>query len=140
MSAKEQQVGGSHYKDLAIQPAQYTTANGIGHLAGDAIAYITRYKRKNGKEDLEKAIHSLQLLIELEYPEEASKGCTSWRYFYRYGNEIIYRLSDKHSTEGRFLSKGSREWVSMTPGCFINDPEISEAQARKLVEEAGGVW
>jgi hypothetical protein len=52
---------------MAIQPAEYTTKNGIGHLAGDAIAYISRYRAKNGKEDLQKAIHSIQLLIELEY-------------------------------------------------------------------------
>ena len=66
-SATAGQVGGSHYKDMAIQPAEYTTKNGIGHLAGDAIAYISRYRAKNGKEDLQKAIHSIQLLIELEY-------------------------------------------------------------------------
>jgi hypothetical protein len=64
------QVGGSHYKDMKIQPAEYTHANGIGHLAGDAIAYISRYKSKNGRQDLEKAIHSLQLLIQLEYGDE----------------------------------------------------------------------
>jgi hypothetical protein len=63
------QVGGSHYKDMKIQPAEYNHANGIGHLAGDAIAYISRYKSKNGRQDLEKAIHSLQLLIQLDYDE-----------------------------------------------------------------------
>ena len=63
------QVGGNHYSKLTIQPAEYTTRNGLGHLAGDAIAYITRYKDKNGKQDLEKAIHSIQLLIALEYPD-----------------------------------------------------------------------
>jgi hypothetical protein len=68
-SALQTQVGGSHYKDMKIQPAEYTHANGIGHLAGDAIAYISRYKSKNGRQDLEKAIHSLQLLIQLEYEE-----------------------------------------------------------------------
>jgi hypothetical protein len=62
------QVGGNHYSKLAIQPAEYTTRNGLGHMAGDAIAYITRYKDKGGKQDLEKAIHSIQLLIALEYP------------------------------------------------------------------------
>jgi hypothetical protein len=62
-------VYGSHYKDMKIQPAEYTHANGIGHLAGDAIAYISRYKSKNGRKDLEKAVHSLQLLIQLEYGE-----------------------------------------------------------------------
>jgi hypothetical protein len=68
-SPLQTQVGGSHYKDMKIQPAEYTHANGIGHLAGDAIAYISRYKSKNGRQDLEKAIHSLQLLIQLEYGE-----------------------------------------------------------------------
>lgn len=66
-SALESQVGGDWYSKMAIQPAKYTTLNGIGHLAGDAIAYISRYRAKNGREDLEKAIHSIQLLIELEY-------------------------------------------------------------------------
>lgn len=64
------QVGGDHYRKLAIQPAEYTTRNGLGHLAGDTIAYVTRYKDKGGKQDLEKAIHCLQLLIAIEYPEE----------------------------------------------------------------------
>ena len=69
MSALDDQVAGSHYRQMAIQPCEYTTKNGIGHLAGDAIAYISRYRAKNGREDLEKAIHSLQLLIDLEYGE-----------------------------------------------------------------------
>lgn len=69
LKASDSQVGGTHYKNLVIQPAEYTTKNGIGHLAGDAIAYLTRYKFKNGKQDLEKAIHSIQLLIEHKYPE-----------------------------------------------------------------------
>jgi hypothetical protein len=68
-SPLQTQVGGSHYKDMKIQPAEYNHANGIGHLAGDAIAYISRYKSKNGRQDLEKAIHSLQLLIQMEYGE-----------------------------------------------------------------------
>jgi hypothetical protein len=66
-SPLQTQVGGSHYKDMKIQPAEYNHANGIGHLAGDAIAYISRYKSKNGRQDLEKAVHSIQLLIQLEY-------------------------------------------------------------------------
>lgn len=65
-----EQVAGKHYKGMAIQPAEYVFKNGIGHLAGDAIAYISRYRAKNGREDLEKAIHSIQLLIELEYGQK----------------------------------------------------------------------
>jgi len=60
------QIGGSHYKYMAIQPAEYCHANGIEKLEGDAIAYLSRWRRKNGIEDLDKAIHSIQILKELE--------------------------------------------------------------------------
>lgn len=64
--AIERQVGGSHYKDMAIQPVQYIHANGIGFFEGNAIAYLTRWKVKGGISDLKKAIHHIELLIELE--------------------------------------------------------------------------
>jgi hypothetical protein len=60
-------VGGSHYKDFAIQPAEFIHRNGIGFLAGNIIKYVCRFKAKNGAQDLEKAMHYLQLLTELEY-------------------------------------------------------------------------
>lgn len=72
--ASERQVGGDHYKQLAIQPAEYNFRNGIGHLAGDAISYITRYRFKNGIEDLRKAIHTLELLIEMEEQDEQEQA------------------------------------------------------------------
>lgn len=58
-----QQIGGTHYKDMAIQPAAYILANGIGWAEGDAIAYISRWKAKGGVQDLKKAIGTLNLLI-----------------------------------------------------------------------------
>ena len=67
MIANQTQVGGSHYKDMKIQPVDYIHANGIGFIEGCVIKYVSRHKSKNGKQDLEKAIHFLQLLIEMEY-------------------------------------------------------------------------
>ena len=61
------QVGGSHYKDKAIQPIEYCYKNKLGPCETLAIWYISQHKTKNGKIDIEKAIHSLQLLLELEY-------------------------------------------------------------------------
>ena len=61
-----EQVGGDHYSKLAIQPAVYAEQNKLSYLQGNAIKYITRYKDKNGVEDLYKAIHTVKLLIELE--------------------------------------------------------------------------
>lgn len=65
--AKETQVGGNHYKDLKIQPIEYIHANGLDYFEGNVIKYITRHRKKNGKQDLEKAKHYIDLLIELEY-------------------------------------------------------------------------
>ena len=66
MSAKDEQIGGSHYTKLAIQPAVYVHANKIPYLEGSVIYYVTRWRDKGGIEDLKKSIHTLQLLIELE--------------------------------------------------------------------------
>lgn len=60
------QVGGDHYKKLAIQPIEYIHANGIGFAEGSVIKYVTRWRDKGGLRDLEKARHFIDLLIELE--------------------------------------------------------------------------
>lgn len=66
MSALGEQVGGDHYKGRAIQPIQYIHANGLGFCEGNVVKYITRWREKNGVADLRKAIHYIELLIELE--------------------------------------------------------------------------
>jgi len=65
-SALKVQVGGLHYKNLPIQPVQYIHANGIGFFEGSVIKYVSRWRNKNGIADLRKAIHFIELLIELE--------------------------------------------------------------------------
>lgn len=67
MKATDKQVGGSHYKDLSIQPVQYIHANGLSFLEGNVVKYITRHKTKNGRADVEKALHYCQLILELVY-------------------------------------------------------------------------
>lgn len=64
--ALDVQVAGNHYKDLKIQPVEYIHANGIGFCEGSVIKYVTRWRAKGGIEDLKKARHFLDLLIELE--------------------------------------------------------------------------
>jgi hypothetical protein len=66
MTAKNEQIGGSHYKDMSIQPIEYILANGLGYCEGNVIKYVSRYKFKNGVEDLKKARHYLDLLIEAQ--------------------------------------------------------------------------
>lgn len=66
MDALREQIGGDHYKKLAIQPVEYIHANGIGYFEGNVIKYITRWKDKGGIADLLKARHYIDLLIEFE--------------------------------------------------------------------------
>lgn len=61
MNALHQQVGGDHYRKLKLQPAEFIAANNWDFFMGNAFKYITRYRDKNGKQDLEKVIHYLNL-------------------------------------------------------------------------------
>jgi hypothetical protein len=64
--ANEGQIGGQHYKRLAIQPWDYIVQNDIGYMEGSVIKYISRWRNKNGLEDLYKAKHFIDKLIEHE--------------------------------------------------------------------------
>lgn len=66
-SALNKQEGGGHYKGLKIQPIEYIHANGLSYFQGNVVKYVSRYKDKNGVEDIKKAIHYLELILELEY-------------------------------------------------------------------------
>jgi hypothetical protein len=65
------QVDGDHYKTMKVQPVEYIHANNLSFIEGCVIKYVTRHKNKNGAKDIHKAIHFLQLLLKLEYGEEA---------------------------------------------------------------------
>ena len=65
--ALDTQVGGNHYKDLKIQPVEDTVQNNLGYLEGNVIKYVTRHEKKNGLEDIQKAIHYLELIKKYKY-------------------------------------------------------------------------
>ena len=69
-NAWDKQVGGDHYKQYAIQPAQFALANGLDYAQSNAIKYIVRHKDKNGVQDLDKAIHYVELLKAHHYKGE----------------------------------------------------------------------
>lgn len=60
------QVGGDHYKKLKIEPAEFCTVNKLGFLESCVIKRMCRWRAKNGIEDLRKAVHEIELLIEYE--------------------------------------------------------------------------
>lgn len=65
-NALDVQVGGSHYKNKKMQPIELITKTRCTFIQGCIWKYITRYKEKNGKEDINKCIHYAQLAIELK--------------------------------------------------------------------------
>ena len=69
-TALSTQIGGDHYKNLTIQPFEYCMKNNFNAGQTLVIRYITRYKDKNGLEDLLKAKHCIEMLIELEYGKQ----------------------------------------------------------------------
>lgn len=73
-SSLSAQVGGNHYKGMEIQPVEFIYKNEIPYLEGSAIKYICRHRLKGGVKDIDKAIHFLEILKELEYKEEDQDG------------------------------------------------------------------
>ena len=61
------QIGGSHYKKYKIQPSRFINENKILFAEGNAIKYICRHQDKGGRQDLEKAIHYIQMILERDY-------------------------------------------------------------------------
>lgn len=67
LSALSVQVGGDHYKLRGIQPIEYMLANNMPFSEGAVVKYVTRHRYKNGADDLKKAIHLLQIVLESDY-------------------------------------------------------------------------
>ena len=65
-SATTIQVGGNHYKSMEIQPIEFIMKNNLGYCEANVVKYVSRWKAKNGIEDLRKARHYIDLLIESE--------------------------------------------------------------------------
>ena len=74
MTALSTQIGGDHYLNKGIQPITYIYANQLGFCESNVVKYVTRHKSKAGKDDILKAIHYLQLLLELEYSQDKTSS------------------------------------------------------------------
>ena len=70
MSAYKKQVGGKHYLKYKVQPSKFVVENKLLYPEGCVIKYILRHQDKGGKQDLEKAKHFIDMIIERDYEEE----------------------------------------------------------------------
>ena len=68
----EDQVGGKHYRNMKIQPAEFINENKLLFAEGNAIKYICRHSAKGKRQDIEKAIHYLEMILERDYDADTS--------------------------------------------------------------------
>jgi len=119
MSALDRQVGGDHYKHFKIQPWEFAEKNGLSFTEGNIVKYICRYKRKGGKQDLEKIKHYVDMLIELHYPDEVDsdtnqdnrdKSCLKSLL----GKRIRIKLTNGVVISGGTLTDLDKDYVSIS--------------------------
>ena len=65
----DKQIGGTHYQTFKIQPSKFVIENELLYPEGCVIKYILRHRLKGKKQDLEKAIHFIEMIIERDYPD-----------------------------------------------------------------------
>jgi hypothetical protein len=70
----EKQVGGNHYQTMKIQPAEFINKNKMLFAEGNAIKYICRHINKGGEQDLQKAKHYIDMIIERDYGDDSEKS------------------------------------------------------------------
>ena len=118
MSAYDKQIGGSHYKKMKIQPSRFVIENELLFPEGNVIKYICRHRFKNGKEDLEKAIHFIEMIIERDYPtipmteeeEYRNAGITKEEAEKTYPPKNSWGMIKPPETTQKEWVKGYKEW------------------------------
>jgi len=105
------QVGGSHYKDMKIQPSEFINKNEMQFAEGNAIKYICRHGSKGRLQDLEKAKHYIDMIIERDYADEAKNSSVDSGVDISYeGLSVTLPESDKDSMDD--LSEGFKDDLS----------------------------
>ena len=106
MSALDKQEGGNHYKSLKIQPVEYINANEIPYLEGNVIKYVTRHASKGGVNDIDKAIHYLELIKQFAYSDNVESKTKNTKIsldkFFELGFELVV-YDEFVGTDGRVM-------------------------------------
>ena len=118
MSAYDKQIGGKHYQNFSIQPSKFVIENELLFPEGNVIKYICRHRFKNGKEDLEKAVHFIEMIIERDYPtipmteeeEYRNAGITKEEAEKTYPPKNSWGMIKPPETSHADWIKGYKEW------------------------------
>ena len=118
MSAYKKQIGGSHYKNMVVQPSEFINKNKLLFAEGNAIKYICRHKQKGERQDLEKAKHYIDMILERDYPlipmpeeeEYRNAGITKEQAEQTYPLENSWGMIKPSETSQADWIKGYKEW------------------------------
>ena len=118
MSAYDKQIGGKHYQNFSIQPSKFVIENELLFPEGNVIKYVCRHRFKNGKEDLEKAVHFIEMIIERDYPtipmteeeEYRNAGITKEEAEKTYPPKNPWGMIKPPETSNADWIKGYKEW------------------------------
>ena len=123
MSAYKKQIGGSHYKNMKIQPSKFINDNKLLFAEGNAIKYICRHKQKGERQDLEKAKHYIDMILERDYPlipmteeeEYRNAGITKEQAERTYPPNNSWGMIKRSETSNADWIKGYKEWKKGCP-------------------------
>jgi hypothetical protein len=141
MSALNEQVGGDHYKDMPIGPTEFCQINKINACESSIIQYMCRHHRKGGVQDLRKARHLIDMIIELEYPEEKpdpEKDIPAKKVTYSdFCSKLLADVAEKlgvdkeHLAEEHWFDPIHKEWYPR----YENDKEATAFINKNLAPE-----
>ena len=123
MSAYDKQIGGTHYRKMKIQPSKFVIENELLFPEGNVIKYICRHRYKNGKEDLEKAVHFIEMIIERDYKlipmteeeEYRNAGITKEDAERTYPPKNSWGMIKPPETSGKDWVDGYKQWKKECP-------------------------
>ena len=123
MSAYDKQIGGKHYQNFSIQPSKFVIENELLFPEGNVIKYICRHRFKNGKEDLEKAVHFIEMIIERDYPlipmteeeEYRNAGISKADAEKTYPPDNSWGMIKPPETSGKDWVEGYKQWKKGCP-------------------------
>ena len=123
MSIYEKQIGGSHYKNMKIQPSEFINKNNLPFAEGNAIKYICRHKHKGERQDLEKAKHYIDMILERDYPlipmteeeEYRNAGISKEEAEKTYPPKNYWVMIKPPETTQKEWVKGYKEWKKGCP-------------------------
>lgn len=139
MSALDTQIGGDHYKGMPIQPMEFSMANGLDACQHTIIKYVTRFREKGGVQDLEKAKHVIDMLIEFEQDAgtegEEDKSKNLGEFIHQFLHEE--KAAPAAETKPNCKEELSREVRKLFPGADIKIVFVTEETGMTDRDEQG---